>query len=153
MYFFKNGCKGSAKFNIEVNLVYPRSQHNHNVEEYNAKIHEIKTKIKRKAMTSRDNLREIFNEITRSDPAGSLVTFRECESSMFRARKSLQPKIPQSAIEFCKQLPSTNFALQLRPFFLQLNRLLMQLPIQLHNVRPFVVHLEAFLDAFTNVIF
>ena len=36
---------------------------------------------------------------------------------------------------------------QLRPFFLQLHRLLMQLPIQPHTVRPFIVHLEAFLEA------
>ena len=112
--FFKNGCKGSAKLNIVVNLVYHKSEHNHNVEEYNAEVHEIKTKIKRKAMNSRDNLRQIFDEVTRSDPAGYLVTFRECESSMFRARKSLHPKIPQSASEFCKQLPATTFALHLK---------------------------------------
>ena len=68
--FFKNGCKGSAKLIIVVNLVYLKSEHNHNVEEYNAEVHEIKTKIKRKAMNSRDNLRQIFDEVSRSDPAG-----------------------------------------------------------------------------------
>ena len=44
----------------------------------------------------------------------ALVTFRECDSSMFRARKSLQPKIPQSTSELCKQLPATTFALHLK---------------------------------------
>ena len=33
---------------------------------------------------------------------------------MFRVRKSLQPKIPQSASEFCKQLPATHFTLHLK---------------------------------------
>ena len=33
---------------------------------------------------------------------------------MFRARKSLQPKIPQSASEFCKQLPARSLELDLK---------------------------------------
>ena len=33
---------------------------------------------------------------------------------MFRARRSSQPTIPKSAIAFCEQLPTTNFAMNFR---------------------------------------
>ena len=79
---------------------------------------------------------ELFLMISlrRSDPAGILVSFRECESSMFRASKLLQPNIPKSAQEFCVQLPTTNFAANLMGHFtLFLNNFT--------NCGPFLVHL------------
>ena len=33
---------------------------------------------------------------------------------MFRARRSSQPTTPKSAIAFCEQLPTTNFAMNFR---------------------------------------
>ncbi|KAI6650563.1 hypothetical protein LOD99_7613 [Oopsacas minuta] len=62
------------------------------------------------SQTSQHNLRHIFNDVTRSNPSASQVTFKECESSMFRTRKILQPMIPQSASEFSEVLPTTTFA-------------------------------------------
>ena len=56
----------------------------------------------------------LFNDITRSDPSAHKVTFKECESLMFRARRTSQPIIPKSAMEFCEKLPSTNFALNFK---------------------------------------
>ena len=35
---FCNGCKGSAKLNTEVNLVYPKSVYNHDLDTYNTKV-------------------------------------------------------------------------------------------------------------------
>ena len=32
----KKGCKGTGKLNIETNLIYPISMHNHDVGEYKA---------------------------------------------------------------------------------------------------------------------
>ena len=71
---------------------------------------QFKLKCKTTAQTSQHNLRQIFNYVTRSNPSASQVTFKECESSMFRARKILQPMIPQSASEFSEVLPTTTFA-------------------------------------------
>ena len=115
--------KGVQNWILEIELIYPKSEHNHNVQEYDADRHEIKRKINKKAQTSRENLRTIFNVITRSDPAGILVSFRECESSMFRARKLLQPNIPKSAQEFCVQLPTANFAANLKATIILGNRI------------------------------
>ena len=33
---------------------------------------------------------------------------------MFRARRGSQPTIPKTAIQFCDQLPTTNFAIHLK---------------------------------------
>ena len=120
---YKKGCKASAKLDKEVNLLYPKSVHDHELQEYHTDVNLIKTKCKRIAQTSQHNLREIFNDITRSDPSGTQVTFKECESSMFRARKLLQPKIPASASEFCQQLPETSFALHLKATITLENRI------------------------------
>ena len=35
---FKKGCKGTAKLNTDIYLVYPKSEHNHQIEDYNRKL-------------------------------------------------------------------------------------------------------------------
>ena len=66
-----------------------------------------------------------FNDITRSDPSGTQITFKECKSSMFRSRKLLQYKIPASACEFCQQLPETSFTLHIKATITLENRIAM----------------------------
>ena len=101
--------------NTEVNLVYPKSVHNHDLDTYyNTEVFALKSAYRIRANNSRDNLRDLFNDITRSNPSAHKVTFKECESLMFRARRTSQPKIPKSAVEFCEQIPSTNFALNFK---------------------------------------
>ena len=41
--------------------------------------------------SSKEILRKIFDDLTREDPAACEITFKGCESSMYRSRKSLQP--------------------------------------------------------------
>ena len=103
----RKGCKGSAKLILDVNLLFPKSEHNHDVEEYKASIFALKAKCRKRANSCRDNLREIFNDVTRADPAAHLITFKECESLMYRAKCASQPKIPMSVSEFCEMLPTT----------------------------------------------
>ena len=55
------------------------------------------------------NLRKIFDDVTRDDPQACEISFSECESTMFRARKTLEPKIPQTALEFSDMITTTNF--------------------------------------------
>ena len=74
----------------------------------------LKSACRIRAKNSRDNLRDLFSDFTRSDPSAHKVTFKECESLMFIARRTSQPIIPKSAMEFCEQLPSTNFALNFK---------------------------------------
>ena len=111
---FRKDCKGSAKLEKGTNLIYPKSEHYHGLQDYSVELYAITTKCKTIAQTSQHNLRQIFNDVTRSDPSASQVTFKECESSMFRARKILQPMIPQSASEFSEVLPTATFAVNLK---------------------------------------
>ena len=57
---FRNDCKGSAKLNTEVNLVYPKSAHNHEVDTYNSEVFALKSACRIRANNSRDNLRDLF---------------------------------------------------------------------------------------------
>lgn len=41
---FRKGCRGTAKLVLGINLIYPKSEHNHDVEEYNAEVFELKAK-------------------------------------------------------------------------------------------------------------
>ena len=93
----------------ETKLITPLFQHNHSVEEYKSDVYELKTKCKTVAMRSQDNLRQVFDETTRIDPRACEVSFTECESAMYRARRKLQPKIPLGASEFCEMISTTSF--------------------------------------------
>ena len=43
---------------------------------------------------------------TRTDPSAHDISSAECETAMYRARRNLQPKIPQSVSEFSEMLSS-----------------------------------------------
>ena len=106
----KNGCKGTAKLKLETDLIYPSSIHNHGIDKYNSGVYELKTKCKKRAQTTQNNLRKIFDDETRTSLLASEISFNECESSMYRSRRRLQPKIPLTAIEFSVMLPESTFA-------------------------------------------
>ena len=97
---YKKQCKGTAKLDKEINLKYTKSEHNHEIQEYRAEAYAMKNECKTVSQTSQHNLRQIFDNVTRSNPSASEVTLKECESSMFRARKILFPNISASALEY-----------------------------------------------------
>ena len=109
--FFKSmKCKATCKLSRDTNLVNPlQGQHNHSDTEYDTHIYELKTKCKTISKYSQSNLRQIFNDVTRNDPSACDISFPQCESSMYRARRTLQPIIPQTASEFSDLLPTTTF--------------------------------------------
>ena len=111
---FKKGCKGTAKLNTDISLIYPKSEHNHEIEVYQSDAFALESKCRKMANTSRANIREVFDEVTRYDPSAHKITFKECEPMMFRARRASQPTIPKTAIQFRDQLPTTNFAFHLK---------------------------------------
>ena len=106
----KKGCKGTAKLKIDSNLIYPYSVHNHGPEEYKSEVYDLKTTCKKRAQTTRDSLRKIFDDETRTNPFACEISFNECESSMYRSRRKLQPRIPLTASEFLILLPESSFA-------------------------------------------
>ena len=106
---FRDGCKATAKLQMNTNLISPIAIHNHSLVEYKSKEYELKSKCKTKARSSQDSLRRIFDDITRDDTAGSSVSFPQCESAMYRSRRMSQPKIPTNAIEFSEIISTTTF--------------------------------------------
>ena len=105
----RDGCKATAKLQMDTNLVSLIAIHNHSLVEYKSKAYELKSKCKTKARSSQDSLRRIFDDITRDDKAGSSVSFPRCESAMYRSRRMSQPKIPTNAIEFSEIVSTTTF--------------------------------------------
>ena len=104
---FRDGCKGSSKLDHESNLIRSLNPHNHNVEKYKTEVYQLKTKCKSVVKKSQTSLRKVFDNVTRNDPSACLISFTECESSLYRARRTLQPKIPLSAPQFVEMLPTT----------------------------------------------
>ena len=88
---FRNGCKATAKLNMDTNLITPMAIHNHTPLEYQSESFTLKSKCKDIAKSSQENLRKIFDDVTREDPAACKITFKECESSMYRSRRISQP--------------------------------------------------------------
>ena len=105
----KKGCKGTSILNNESNLVTPKSPHNHMAEEYNSEVHELRAKCKKMAQRKQGSLRKIFDDTTRNSLYASVISFYEVESSMYRARRRMQPKIPLTADEFSQVLPGSSF--------------------------------------------
>ena len=109
---FRSGCKATSKLNRTINLITPMHLHNHEVSEYKTEVHQLKTKCKtvtKQVQTS--SLRNVFDDITRNNPCARDISFAECESAMYRARKTSQPKIPQTAIEFLEMLGTTHLGI------------------------------------------
>ena len=52
------------------------------------------------ANNSTTSLRAVFNDTPRGEQSAEDISFKSCESIMYRARRETQPKIPKSALEF-----------------------------------------------------
>ena len=107
---FRTGCKGTSKLNRLRNLITPMNQHNHSVEDYKSDVFQLKAKCKSVAKHSQMNLRKLFDDTTRHDRCAADISFVEFESSLYRARRTLEPKIPLTATDFCEMLATSTFA-------------------------------------------
>ena len=80
-------CKATSKLNHDINMIIPMTQHNHDLDAYESNANEIKKRCKTIAKCTQSSLRNIFDDVTRSDPSASDVSFRGVESSMHRPRR------------------------------------------------------------------
>ena len=70
-------------------------EHNHAVEDYKADTYMLKTKCKMVAkQVETRGLRQVFDDVTRNDLCAREISFPECESSMYPARRKTQAKNP-----------------------------------------------------------
>ena len=105
---FRNGCKGTSNLNRTRNLIAPMHLHNHEVSEYKADVNQLKTNCKTVVkQVQSSSLRQVFDDVTRSNPCARDISFAECESAMYRAKITCQPKIPLTAAEFLDMLGTT----------------------------------------------
>ena len=104
---YRSGCKGTGKLNRTRNLITRMQLHNHEVLDYKSDVNQLKTMCKTVAkQVQSSSLRQVFDDATRNNPCARDITFAECESAMYRARKTIQTKVPQSVIEFIDMLGS-----------------------------------------------
>ena len=76
---------------------------------YKAETYRLKAKCKAIARAPHDPLRKIFDDATREDTAATSISFSECESTMYRAKRKSQPKIPERALGFSEIIPDISF--------------------------------------------
>ena len=107
---FRTDCKETCKLNRIRSLITPMKQYNHSVEDYKADSFRLKTKCKTIAGQFQTNLRKVFDDATRNEPCAADISFVECESSMYRARRTLQPKTTLTANKFFDMLMTSTFA-------------------------------------------
>ena len=84
--------------------------HNHSEDAYNSDKIVLRNNIKRGAEISTTNLREVYNDCCRNSDVASSVTFKSIESTMYKRRRLLQPKIPSSALEFGTLLKESSYS-------------------------------------------
>ena len=107
--FMSHSCKGTSRINLETDVITRLNQHNHGIEDYNTDVYELKTECKNNTKNSKRNIRKVFDDRTRMDPHACEISFRECESAMYRARRTIQPIIPLNAQEFSDMLSTTSY--------------------------------------------
>ena len=74
--------------------------HNHDVEDYCTERFKLRAKCKTAAKKFTTSLRQLFDETTRYQTSANDISFKSCESIMYRSRRETQPRIPKSALEF-----------------------------------------------------
>ena len=98
--FRTHSCESFGKIDKLTDLFEVTNLHNHSVESHNKEKIILSNQIKRKAETTTCELKEIFNECCRDSIGASSVTFKKLESSMFKRRRKIQPRLPSCAQEF-----------------------------------------------------
>ena len=91
--------------NLTRHSITPIHLHNHEVNEYKIGVYLLKANCKTLAkQTQSPSLRNFFDDATRNEPNAHDISFPDCESAMYRSRKTSQTKIPSTAIEFIDML-------------------------------------------------
>ena len=111
LYQNAKACKESAKLETHSNTIIPLKAHNHPLSEFRAQDFLLKSKCLSGARSSRDRLSKVFKQIVRVDPNAASVSYKNLETSMYRARREIEPPIPGSPVEFCQLIPSSKLGI------------------------------------------
>ena len=97
-------CNSLARVDAGTNLLEVTRGHSHSQAEHKSDSIVLANRIKRSAVSSTSTLGEIFDDECRGSSAGSSLTFKKLESTMYKRRKLEVPNIPLSPEEFVEQL-------------------------------------------------
>ena len=73
-------------------------------------VFQLKVKCNEVAKHTQVNLRTVSDDKTRDEPGTADISFIECELTMYPTTRTLGPKIPLTAINFCGMLTTSAFA-------------------------------------------
>ena len=96
-------CHGTTKLDEFTNVIQPNRPHNHQISEYHTELYELKSKCKSAARKSQGRLSKVFRGCTRNEPAASLLSYKNLETSMYRSRREIEPIIPKSAARVARR--------------------------------------------------
>ena len=89
-------CNGTGRIDLENNLLYPKHVHSHTEADYQSDIISLKNRIKRRAEASTKSLRQVFDDVTSSDQAGAMVTYKNVRNTMLKRRRLELPGNPKT---------------------------------------------------------
>ena len=79
---FREKCPSTAKLNKLTNIITISCQHNHPIDDYHAEKYKLKAKCK---MEAKNSTTGVFNNTTRGEQSAEDISFKSCESIMYRA--------------------------------------------------------------------
>ena len=98
----RHGCRGTAQI-VDGMFAHCR-EHNHKPDPRQEEKREIKASLKRRAETTRDPLRVVYDQEVNERGGIVDVTYREMEPTMTKRRKTVQKGVPQTPNEFNTEL-------------------------------------------------
>ena len=84
--------------------------HNHIEAAYKSNLVVLNNKLKRAAEISTENLRHVFDDVTSTDQAGALVTYKKVRNTMIKRRRSELPGNSKTPEEFENMIRQTRFS-------------------------------------------
>ena len=95
----KSNCKGMGSIRKRDYVFTVMQDHSHDVEEKAVSVFEMKHEMKRRAETSNEPIRRIFDEVCATAPPDVSISFNQVENTLYKRRRSVEPPLPTSAIE------------------------------------------------------
>ncbi|KAI6646365.1 hypothetical protein LOD99_9236 [Oopsacas minuta] len=103
-------CHGTGRIDLTTNLSHRKNYHNHTEASYGSSLIVLNNRIKRAAESSTGNLREIFDDVTSTDQAGALVSYRSVRNTMVKRKRLELPGNPLKPEQFEEMIKQTQFA-------------------------------------------
>ncbi len=101
----KLNCPARGTLSLHDGKARQTKAHNHSSSAYDSSVNRLKSVIKKAAEDDAGtSLRAKFNDLTRNDPNGAKVSFKQMANVMYRRNRVNYPKVPNSPDEYVELL-------------------------------------------------